>query len=343
VRSDISSVSRRLSDRASDQSRNTLRKDPSSQDIWPVAPFEPGVKAAAPPREGSFVPEPPSSVPSVLMKNGRTKTDERGTEVEDLPIATTKASAKIARICDQPISAEVLDRPNIRENTSSKDSWNDGMVPRSFWNIDNASSPAQTMRRRSLASATVGSFKPDPTGSQQDLNLKAFGMESRSRWADFVIHPHCTPRIVWDIFGMLFLMRDILFIPLQLFDLPEYQTMAALATLSLLFWTMDIALSFFTGYYEKGRLELTHRKIAFNYITTWFFLDIGVVGIDWWLETTETADGSEGVARVTKSIRSARFFRMFRLIRLSKMSKVSAFLREQIATEAGIIQFGILR
>ena len=28
----------------------------------------------------------------------------------------------------------------------------------------------------------------------------------------------------------------------------------------------------------------------------------GVVGVDWWLETTETADGSEGVARVTTLI-----------------------------------------
>ena len=33
------------------------------------------------------------------------------------------------------------------------------------------------------------------------------------------------PRIVWDLFGMFFLMRDIVFIPLQLFDVPEYQTM----------------------------------------------------------------------------------------------------------------------
>eukprot|EP00439_Symbiodinium_sp_Y106_P005834 s2666_g1.t1 len=53
VRSDVSSSSRRVSDRASDHSR----KDLSSQEVWPI---EPGIRAAAPPREGSFVPEPPS-------------------------------------------------------------------------------------------------------------------------------------------------------------------------------------------------------------------------------------------------------------------------------------------
>ncbi|CAE7646831.1 Hcn4, partial [Symbiodinium pilosum] len=260
--------------------------------------------------------------------------------------ASSKTSAKIARICDQPMVVESNKSDtglSEKPKESTKESFTENFAPRSCWNIDNASSPAHSIRRRSAMSQTVGSFTKPGEGSVQDLNLRAFGLESRSRWADFVIHPHATPRIVWDLFGMFFLMRDIVFIPLQLFDVPEYQTMKTLATMSLLFWTIDILLSFFTGYYEKGRLELGHRKIAWNYMTTWFLLDIGVVGVDWWLETTETADGSEGVARVTKSIRSARFFRMFRLIRLSKMSKVSAFLREQISSEAGAIQFGILR
>lgn len=66
---------------------------------------------------------------------------------------------------------------------------------------------------------------------------------------------------------MLFLLRDIFFIPLQLFDVPAAYLMQWLDTTSLIFWTLDIFLSFFTGYYQKGRLELKHRKIACNYVS----------------------------------------------------------------------------
>ncbi|CAK8985357.1 unnamed protein product [Durusdinium trenchii] len=156
-------------------------------------------------------------------------------------------------------------------------------------------------------------------------------LATRADWAE---------EVSWRM-GMLFLLRDIFFIPLQLFDVPAAYLMQWLDTTSLIFWTLDIFLSFFTGYYQKGRLELKHRKIACNYVKTWFFLDVLVVGIDWWFSVQPT-NGAEGVARVTKSIRSARFLRMFRLIRLSKMSKVSILMREQISSEAGIIYFGIL-
>ena len=136
-------------------------------------------------------------------------------------------------------------------------------------------------------------------------------------------------------------MRDLFFIPLQLFNLPPDYELRWLDLTSLIFWTLDIFLSFFTGYYEKGRLELSQSRIAINYLKTWFFLDIIVVGIDWFFEL-QPSNGADGVARVTKSIRSARFLRMFRLIRLSKMSKVSLLLREQISSEGGTIYFRIL-
>jgi len=214
----------------------------------------------------------------------------------------------------------------------------DDFQPRACWNLDLISQ--SFMRRKS--NITWTSRSGVSMGSQESMQEIRDAVQAKMHQHDFfVIHPHATFKIVWDLLGMLFLLRDLFFIPLQLFEIPAAYVIQWLDTTSLIFWTLDILLSFFTGYYEKGRLELHHRRIALNYVKTWFPLDVVVVGIDWWFQTQQT-NGAEGVARVTKSIRSARFLRMFRLIRLSKMSKVSILLREQISSEAGMIYFGIL-
>eukprot|EP00435_Cladocopium_sp_Y103_P069885 s251_g34.t1 len=226
----------------------------------------------------------------------------------------------------------------------------DKFEPRSCWNLDLAN--VNFMRRKSNLTMTSRSqMSLASHESMQEIREAVAEKMQQSkdpclgifRFAIGVIHPHATFKIVWDLFGMIFLLRDIYFIPLQLFDIPETYVIQWLDNASLIFWTIDIILSFFTGYYEKGRLELHHkrtatshsqgrkrRKIACNYIKTWLLLDVAVVGIDWWFQTQESNGSAEGVARVTKSIR------------LSKMSKVSLLLREQISSEAGIIYFGIL-
>lgn len=213
----------------------------------------------------------------------------------------------------------------------------DMFQPRSCWHLDLVN--MSFMRRKS--NLTMNSRSGFSLTSAESIHEIRVALTVKQHKDFLVIHPHATFKICWDMMGMLFLLRDIFFIPLQLFDVPAAYLMQWLDTTSLIFWTLDIFLSFFTGYYQKGRLELKHRKIACNYVKTWFFLDVLVVGIDWWFSVQPT-NGAEGVARVTKSIRSARFLRMFRLIRLSKMSKVSILMREQISSEAGIIYFGIL-
>lgn len=223
-----------------------------------------------------------------------------------------------------------------RERTDDLDKFE----TRACWNLDLAC--ISFMRRKSNVSMTSRSGMSLASHENMEEIREAVQEKMLQSKDLLMIHPHATFKIVWDLFGMIFLLRDIFFIPLQLFNIPDTYVIEWLDNASLIFWSIDIILSFFTGYYEKGRLELHHKRIACNYIKTWFFLDVVVVGIDWWFQTQQNAGSAEGIARVTKSIRSARFLRMFRLIRLSKMSKVSVLLREQISSEAGLIYFGIL-
>lgn len=41
-----------------------------------------------------------------------------------------------------------------------------------------------------------------------------------------------------------------------------------------IWFLLEILLNFLTGYYEKGHLVMQKKKIAINYIKTWFFLDL---------------------------------------------------------------------
>lgn len=180
-----------------------------------------------------------------------------------------------------------------RERTDDLDKFE----TRACWNLDLAC--ISFMRRKSNVSMTSRSGMSLASHESMEEIREAVQEKMLQSKDLLVIHPHATFKIVWDLFGMIFLLRDIFFIPLQLFNIPDTYVIEWLDNASLIFWSIDIILSFFTGYYEKGRLELHHKRIACNYIKTWFFLDVVVVGIDWWFQTQQNAGSAEGVARVT--------------------------------------------
>ncbi|CAJ1385490.1 unnamed protein product, partial [Effrenium voratum] len=307
---------------------------------------------------GPVAPEPPPFAPSLMLPNSsfaRVRSND-----EDLRSGTkeclmsrqssilsqdknaadknsARVSAKITRFVDKAFCESdvgICSKDASKSDEEERDAAD--FAPRACWDLENIT-PAFTRRKTGPMPARSATSLCS-LGSNESLRIVTEIHLQKSRECS-AIHPHATFKICWDMLGMMFLLRDLIFIPLQLFDRPAI--IDSTDMMSLLFWTADIVLSFFTGYYEKGRLELHLKKAVCNYLRTWCVLDIGVVATDWWLQIQPTT-GADGLARVTKSIRSARFLRMFRLIRLSKMSKVSHLLREQISTEAGMIYFGII-
>lgn len=85
---------------------------------------------------------------------------------------------------------------------------------------------------------------------------------------------------VWDMMFLLLLLALAIFTPMDVaFDLSSMAPRAILAFVWVvdIIFLIDMAFQFFTGYHEKlpnSRYVKDLRKIAYRYITGWFFIDL---------------------------------------------------------------------
>ena len=80
-------------------------------------------------------------------------------------------------------------------------------------------------------------------------------------------------RICFDIFCLMFIVWEILMIPLLL-SFPELNdnNIQSIETAITTFFLFDIVLNFNTGVYQRGNLVMKRKAIAKNYLKTWFFI-----------------------------------------------------------------------
>ena len=98
----------------------------------------------------------------------------------------------------------------------------------------------------------------------------------------FVVHPESSSRLSWEISGVFVLMLDLVWIPMMAFDPPESVGTAIIGWITLIYWTLDMLLTFNTGTYTKdGKLLMARSKIAGVYARGWLLLDFMIVAIDW--------------------------------------------------------------
>lgn len=141
--------------------------------------------------------------------------------------------------------------------------------------------------------------------------------------AKLPIAPNERFRLLWDAFLMALLLIDMVLLPLQLsFSVWEDKKQFEFGNDAVFF--LDILLNFHTAYYHKGELVNDHKKIAKNYLKTWFFVDIlssfpyGL--IDYFYSDTNTLAGAKllrlfRILRLLKVLRALRFFKLHRIFR----------------------------
>lgn len=155
----------------------------------------------------------------------------------------------------------------------------------------------------------------------------------------FPIHPRSKGRVTWDMLSVLLLSMDMIWLPLQAFKIPAHFVFTALP---LVFWSIDIILSFCTAFYTKdGNLESNLGPIARRYLRTWFAPDVVLVGSDLLACIIEVlSDGSEnvgGFARLAKMARLGRTMRCLRLLRVAKLREIMVGIFEGICTETSAL------
>jgi len=136
------------------------------------------------------------------------------------------------------------------------------------------------------------------------------------------IHPDTSKRLFWDLLSGVFMLFDAIMVPLVLLVLPEKSYPPVLDLLAALFWMCDMAMSLITGVYIENELSFSFSVIAWNYVRTWFFLDLLMVL-------------PELVFLLLLGNRSSplgflRFLKLLRGLRLLRVLKIEAVFRKQL-------------
>ncbi|CAE7591559.1 Kcnh1 [Symbiodinium pilosum] len=164
-----------------------------------------------------------------------------------------------------------------------------------------------------------------------------------------VSNPSSPRRITYEVFGLLLIIYDLIWLPMQVFDPADSDFSIVMGVLSSIYWTFDIPLSFLVGFavQDKGIIEMRLRKIAWNYLKSWLPLDVAIVAIDWVINfldwtSSESVGAGEGISffRIGKAV---RFLRLLRLLRLLKAHGRFNELLEHVQSEFSVIVIGVLR
>mmetsp|Transcript_2953 Transcript_2953/g.7524 ORF Transcript_2953/g.7524 Transcript_2953/m.7524 type:complete len:777 (+) Transcript_2953:113-2443(+) len=149
-----------------------------------------------------------------------------------------------------------------------------------------------------------------------------------------MIRPSSLRRMVWDALSVLFIFYDVVSIPLYLaFDTFDNAFISVMFFIVVIFWSIDMGLSFITGVYVKGVEELRHSKVAKVYLKGWFWIDATLVGADWVTVIVSQRQSGLAIVRVGKSLRTLRIVRTLRLLRLIKIRHLLERVQDHISSE----------
>lgn len=104
-----------------------------------------------------------------------------------------------------------------------------------------------------------------------------------------------------------------------------------------IFFLLDILVNFNSGFYKKGVLVMSRKEIIFNYLKTWFALDmLASFPYSWFINFDSYDDTSEANSKTPQLLRLLkfmRFIRILRLLRVLRLQRIFIRLEENVASE----------
>jgi len=91
---------------------------------------------------------------------------------------------------------------------------------------------------------------------------------------------------------------------------------------------VDLVVAFNTGFYKKGYLVMKRKEIVFNYLKTWFLIDLfASFPYSWVIDDGADSDVNSNtflvktpqLLRLLKMVRFLRFLRLLRVLKLKKL------------------------
>lgn len=171
------------------------------------------------------------------------------------------------------------------------------------------------------------------------------GPQTCDRWPSLMLHPQSVRRLIWDISFMLFVVYDLIYLPLQAFSIKPSTFTSNMQVACTIFWTLDMVMTCFTGTYVHEDLVMNQQTIVWRYMRTWFVIDLSLVLPQWvllCLGIDEDSDlGSKGSG--LKIFGIIRILRFLRLVRVWKFKHVMLDLQYLINSTSVLLVISLVR
>ena len=143
--------------------------------------------------------------------------------------------------------------------------------------------------------------------------------------------------LFWDITSAVFILYDIILIPIQIgFGTLITGFFEAFELIENFFFMFDLLLNFRTQYYDEGVLITDYKAVTKQYLKTWFILDftaviVSMLALGFFISSSSVDASASNALRILKFLRFARFLRVFRVLKLKRyVTELETFINSNI-------------
>uniref|UniRef100_UPI00398F8215 potassium/sodium hyperpolarization-activated cyclic nucleotide-gated channel 2 n=1 Tax=Pristiophorus japonicus TaxID=55135 RepID=UPI00398F8215 len=175
----------------------------------------------------------------------------------------------------------------------------------------------------------VNKFSLRMFGSQKAVEREQERVKSAGAW---IIHPYSDFRFYWDFTMLLFMVGNLIIIPVGITFFKEETTTPWIIfnVVSDTFFLMDLVLNFRTGIVIEDNTEivLDPQKIKKTYLKSWFIVDfVSSIPVDYIFLIVEKGIDSE-VYKTARALRIVRFTKILSLLRLLRLSRLIRYIHQ---------------
>ncbi|XP_050790087.1 potassium/sodium hyperpolarization-activated cyclic nucleotide-gated channel 2 [Gopherus flavomarginatus] len=175
----------------------------------------------------------------------------------------------------------------------------------------------------------VNKFSLRMFGSQKAVEREQERVKSAGAW---IIHPYSDFRFYWDFTMLLFMVGNLIIIPVGITFFKEETTAPWIVfnVVSDTFFLMDLVLNFRTGIIIEDNTDiiLDPERIKKKYLKTWFVVDfVSSIPVDYIFLIVEKGIDSE-VYKTARALRIVRFTKILSLLRLLRLSRLIRYIHQ---------------
>ncbi|XP_057698271.1 potassium/sodium hyperpolarization-activated cyclic nucleotide-gated channel 2 [Corythoichthys intestinalis] len=197
---------------------------------------------------------------------------------------------------------------------------------------DGEPSRGQTYMQRQFSSMLqpgVNKFSLRMFGSQKAVEKEQERVKSAGNW---IIHPYSDFRFYWDFTMLLFMVGNLIIIPVGITFFKDETTTPWIIfnVVSDTFFLMDLVLNFRTGivFEDNTEIILDPKMIKRKYLQSWFVVDfVSSIPVDYIFLIVEKGIDSE-VYKTARALRIVRFTKILSLLRLLRLSRLIRYIHQ---------------